>query len=260
MLLDDSGVEGFIATKTISEGDTRAAFLSRVLEQSARLLWVRPLVWWAGAAQVVVSAFVLSKQESKAKPLLNDIESGEIDATFSSIENSEGEPCQLVRSARLVGKGVGLGGNSFRVSGSEGDALRATDPRHMRRFITGVNHNASLDRWGGEHVFWFEDCETVEDLLKTVTGRAFQHRIEADDRKGRYWRFRRGAGKLYSLLETTRYCIARTQTSSTWWFSFWPKEDVLDQTMIAFGANCPGLYCVLWSSLHESWVGKYGRP
>lgn len=256
VLMNAQGVEGFIVTKTISEGDTRAAFLSQVNEQSARLIWVRSLVQWPGAAQVVVSTFVLSKFALRIRPMLDDRECEGIDATFSAVEGVSREPTKLLLSSRLVGKGVGLGGSILRIAAS--DEQQLDDPTHIRRFITGVNHNSFVDRWGGERVYWFEDCESIDDLRVLETGRHFIKQV-GEAKAGRFWRYRRGAGKLYALLNATRFCIARTQTSSTWWFSFWPKNDVLDQTMIAFGSNCAGLYCVLWSSLHESWVSKYGR-
>jgi len=84
-------------------------------------------------------------------------------------------------------------------------------------------------------------------------------RVEQAERTGAFWKYRRSAEGMFQLLGISRFCIIRAQTSSTWAFSFWPKDDVFDQTIIVFGTNCEGLWSVLNSQIHEAWAGKYGR-
>jgi hypothetical protein len=100
-LLSPNGLAGFIATKKISEGDTRSSFLSKALELSGRLLWVRPIVWWPGSAEVVVSLLVISKSRTSGRVLLEYTECDEIDATFSVTDGQPDEPFELVMSSSL---------------------------------------------------------------------------------------------------------------------------------------------------------------
>ncbi|MEI8372987.1 MAG: type IIL restriction-modification enzyme MmeI [Planctomycetota bacterium] len=258
LLLSRRGFLGMIATKTISEGDTRTAFVVPAISQGGKLCWVRKLVWWPGDAQVVVSIVVMARQESQLQVFLNEKPEIAIDATFSPVSGIMPAPKPLMCSARLVGKGVGLGSDVFRITSPEASHFREVDPIHVRRFITGTNHNSAVDAWGGEMVFYFEDVEDEQTLCSIPVAQEFLKHIGSTARISSFWRYRRGGAKTYEHLNSTRCCIIRAQTSSTWLFSFWPKDDILDQTMIAFGANCDGLWAVLTSTIHEAWVMKYG--
>ena len=98
-LLQKNGSGGFITTKTISEGDTRAAFLSLAMKSGGQLAWVRQLVWWPGDAQVVVSLLVIRKSKSLIRVILDGKEEQAIDATFSPVAELVAEPFNLIDCA-----------------------------------------------------------------------------------------------------------------------------------------------------------------
>ena len=258
-LCGKQGLIGLITTKTISEGATREAFLSTALSDGGRLIWVDPLVWWPGNAAVVVSLMVMERTRSGAQPFLRGVQEPEIDSTFSAGSSASKDPHELARSASLVAKGVGLGSDRFVLTATGAEPLRAADPTHVRRYIGGSAHNTSADGWGGAFVFWFQDIDDESSLRRLQAGRVFIGGTNPDDRSGQFWKYRRSAAGMFSLLEGSRFCIVRAQTSSTWTFSFWTKDDVFDQSMIVFGSNCEGLWSLLNSSIHEAWAGKYGR-
>lgn len=257
ILLRSCGCSGFITTNSISEGDTRSAYLKVALTMGGQLIWVKPSVWWPGKAQVVVSLFVISKQALDFRVFLNDVLEPAVDSTFTSVSEILPDPQPLFLSKSIVGKGVGLGSKYFRID-SELACRNQLKPDHnIRRFITGINHNSSPDGWGGELVFWFEDIKNENELIQVEAFDIFNNATHGL-KKNKYWLYRRGAANLYSMLNGLKYCIIRSQTSSTWMFSFWPKVDIFDQSVIAFGSNCRGLYSVINSSIHEAWVMKYG--
>ena len=111
---------------------------------------------------------------------------------------------------------------------------------------------------GGEMVF-FQDILDEDALSQFFIGRLFIERVPEQARVDTYWKYRRSAEGLYDMLDSCKFCMIRAQTSSTWTFSFWPKSDIFDQTVIVFGTNCKGLWLVLNSSIHEVWVEKYSR-
>ena len=257
-LLEPTGVLGMIVTKTISEGDTRDAFLVPSLSDGGELVWVRKIVWWPGDAQVVVSLMVVARQPSDIQKRLDGRSEESIDATFSATSQPGVTPFELAGSKRLVGKGVGLGGKAYKIAPDALPALRELDPIHVRRFVRGTVHNSAIDEWGGEGVFWFEDIESEEELRALEVGKAFIEQVE-DTTKSNYWKYRRNGEKHHRHLRSTDCCIIRAQTSSTWFFSFASTDDVFDQSIISFGANCAGLWCILTSNVHFAWVAKYGR-
>jgi hypothetical protein len=259
MLCSELGIVGLIVTKTISEGDTREAFLAPALREGGRLLWVMPLVWWPGNAAVVVSLMIIERSRSQLQPMLNGVPESEIDSTFSVASSVSGEPKELVHSSRLVAKGVGLGYSAFVLTFTEGEPLHRVDPIHVRRFISGNRHNSSADGWGGQFVFWFQDIPDIHSLIALEVGRIFVRKVETQRQAGTFWKYRRSAEGLSCLMNSSRLCIIRAQTSSTWTFSFWPKDDVFDQSVIVFGTNCAGLWALLNSQVHEAWAGKFGR-
>ena len=147
-LLHYCGLLGMIVTKTISEGDTRDAFLVPALSNGGKLVWVNQLVWWPGDAQVVVSLMVLARQRFNYKVLLDGKEENEIDSTFSATSGSLSAPKTLTMSSCIVGKGVGLGADYFILDPVEGAQLHGEDQFHIRRYISGTRHNAAPDGWG----------------------------------------------------------------------------------------------------------------
>lgn len=257
-LLNARGLLGMIVTKTISEGDTREAFLVPSLEAGGQLTWVRKIVWWPGDAQVVVSLMVIARNNSTyAITLDGKIEEG-IDSTFSATSMLGVTPFVLESSKCLVGKGVGLGSTAFRIPTEELHSLRQIDPIHARRFVRGTVHNSSIDGWGGEGVYWFEDIDSEDDLAELEIASGFLAQV-SETKSDKFWKYRRNAEKHHQHLRETSCCIIRAQTSSTWFFTFWPSDDVFDQSIISFGANCKGLWSILSSNIHFAWVAKYGR-
>lgn len=257
-LLRYSGLLGLILTKTISEGDTRNAFARIALENGGRFVWVRRLVKWPGRAQVIVSLMILSRHDSHYKKILDGNEVREIDANFASVSQILAASHKLLTSSRLVGKGVGLGGDYFVIDKDRAHDLLAEDSQHLRRYISGSRHNSEPDGWGGQKVFFFEDIPDEHSLLNLKIGQEFVRNLPRAKRVGMYWKYRRNANALYTMLANADYCIIRAQTSSTWGFSFWPKEDIFDQSIIVFGTKCKGLWLILNSSIHEAWVERYG--
>ncbi|MEO8369119.1 MAG: hypothetical protein ABI806_07970 [Candidatus Solibacter sp.] len=191
--------------------------------------------------------------------MLDDMPQSQSDATFSAVEVLRDGPRVLAASSRLVAKGVGLGSDLFVLAQAEGRVLCERDPLHIRRYIGGVEHNGAPDGWGGRFVFCFQDVVDEAELETLEAGRLFVRRVEKANQIGEYWKYRRSGDGMFALLRKSKFCIIRAQTSSTWTFSFWPKDDIFDQTIIVFGTNCEGFWCILNSSVHEAWAGKYGR-
>jgi hypothetical protein len=190
-------------------------------------------------------------------PILDGIHVQYIDATFSESSRTGNIAHELYIQKTIVGKGVGLGSDDFRINELDFATLHKTDPIQTRKYIRGTAHNTLPDGWGGEGVFWFENIEDSSELESTETGRIFLEKA-SNPNGTKFWRYRRNASAIYSHLNKTEFCIIKAQTSSTWFFSFWPRTDIFDQTIICFGSNCAGLLSVLSSSFHQAWVGKYG--
>ncbi|UGV31629.1 hypothetical protein LO767_03760 [Halopseudomonas aestusnigri] len=276
-LTSSFGAAGLIATKTISESDTRrVAFEGDSLGQFT-FKWVMPNLKWPGNASIYVSPFVIKKGGWSSFALLNNKRVGAIDSNFKSYslktvhQLSENEGCCFVGSY--------LRGEGFVVSKDKAELILSSDPKYssvLFKYLNGVEFNSipcaeaeryAINFWdyGEDEAKSFSECyEIIEASVKGERASATRknHRdrwwIYAENRPGLYHSvgmgcYFRNHPKAWKAYGFDRL-IAKAKTSNTWAFEFLPNSMIYDQALTIVASGSPSVFASLQSTCHEIWA------
>lgn len=265
-LLGLHGALGFIATNTISQGDTRATGLQPLVTTAGFEVFdaTRSIVW-PGDAAVSVSVVMLAKGRARAA-LAERYLDGTASLTISSqltprSERVDPMPLEANEGSSYVGSYVhGVG---FTLSPSERAALIDLNPANGERifpYLGGQEVNTSPAHRHDRYVISFgrmtlEEASRWPDLLSVVRERVKpeRDRNKRAARREYWWRFGETATALYEALTKLDRCLVTGISSTYRTFAFLPCKTILDQTLIAFPFDNIYPFAVLQSRVHEHW-------
>lgn len=272
-LLRQRGAFGLIATKTISEGNTRAAGLRWLRKNGCSLYEARRDYKWPGVAAVVVSlVHGVKGPYSGAKQI--DGQRVEFISAFLFHRGSDDDPLPLPENGDRCFVGSYILGKGFTFDDAEPDA----NPLElMHRLISNDEENASAIFpyiGGGElledprqqhrrFVINFGSLSEVDartrwpELMNIVESRVKAFRLDGnrEARRRNWWQFAERAVGLYRRCAPDTPVLARSLTSvhfST--FCMLPPRMVYDQTVLVWPDGREHDLAILSSRVHESWV------
>jgi len=190
----ESGCIGFIATNTISQGDTRKGGLGWICRHGGNVFSARRRVRWPGAAAVVVSVVHVCKGRPRVACVLDDKEVPQLSAYLFPRGDSE-EPGPLVVNRGKSFDGVKIYGQGFLFADDDEDAtplvtmhnILRSDPRNKERvfpYIGGEEVNTSPTHSPSRYVINFgtmtlEEARAWPDLLAIVETKVKPERMRA---------------------------------------------------------------------------------
>jgi hypothetical protein len=277
VLLGRHGTMGFLATKTISEGTTRASSLAHLVRRAGFMIYAANTHFaWPGAASVVVSVVHLAKG-NLVRHLPNKTLDGrtvQIISSWLRAGSEREDPIVLHANENLFSKGVDLGGNGFVILPEEranAIARNSKSAERIRAYVGGedlLNSATDLTRAPSRYVIDFSGLSLAEasyynELLSIVDDRVRQIRKEArstpiaDRLKKLWWLYWAPRTEFFESCEKLRNLILAPQTPICSIFTLCPKDAVFSQTLyvIALETHC-GL-AVLQSRVHGSWAGSF---
>ena len=227
-LISISGVAGFLATNSISQGDTRKASLEFIIQNSGQIIKANKSLKWPGEAAVYVSVVHYTKASGFPQLELDGETVLAIDSTLSPVETLS-QPKILAQLEGIAFKGTGLGGSWFVLTEQEatsfphsyheqglikpyiiGRELASFAPIVPQRFCIDLG-NSTID-----------EAKEYKDLLDCLVHRIHKQSSSAEEvlKSGKWWRHRRSAGRLYERIAELglHSVIAKIQTTSTWAF------------------------------------------
>jgi hypothetical protein len=265
-------VFGLIATKTISQGDTRASGLSAILTLGGVIFRAIRRLKWPGEAAVTV-AVVHIKKGFIANPQLDDrivrrisayLVEGDLDGSLEALSANKGNAF----------KGSELGGDAFLCDDSAarlGNAhsmeeirnaidLNPSSSKRVIPYLGGEDLNTSPTQTPRRSVIWLGDLSLTEaeskypELTDLVRKRTPTRKLTAS-----WWRWRRETPELYRRLRSMKRVIVRSLTSAHFpTFSVVESGMVFEQTLIVFLYEAHSVFSTLCSTVHEIWVGFLG--
>ncbi|MCR4440434.1 MAG: hypothetical protein QHJ34_14855 [bacterium] len=161
----------------------------------------------------------------------------------------------------------------FVLQPEEAERLLAHNPRHadcLFPYLNGEDLNShpqqQPSRWVINFFDWdLERARQYPDLLRSVEERVKPEREKLRDsiptqarRKKFWWEYGSAATQLYQAIAPLQRVLVRSLTGDKHGMIFLPKGLVYDQTIIVFGFGDDYHFGLLQSSLHETWVWKYG--
>ncbi len=263
---------GLIATKTISQGDTRATGLSAIVALGGVIFRAIRRLKWPGEAAVTV-AVIHIKKGLLANPQLDNrtvrrisayLVEGDLDGSLEPLNANKGNAF----------KGSELGGDAFLCDDSASQLGNAHSMQEVRQaidlnpasskriipYLGGEDLNTSPTQTPRRSVIWLGDLSLTEaeskypELTDLVRKRTSTKKLAAP-----WWRWRRETPELYRRLRSMKRVIVRSLTSAHFpTFSVVEPDMVFEQTLIVFLYEGHSVFSTLCSTAHEIWVGFLG--
>lgn len=273
-LLCPFGKLGFIATKTIGEGDTRSTGLRWICSEGKGTIYraLRRLVW-PGQAAVIVSVVWISRSFVPSPFFLDRREVQKITAFLFDSGSSE-NPDTLSENAKLafIGSYVLGMGFTFDDTDKSGVAsplsvmadLISSDSRNsdvIFPYIGGEEINTDPQQLHHRYIINFSDMSEEEAsrwpaLLKIVETKVKGTR--GSHSTAPWWQFERIRGDLYRKIAPLQHVLVMSRVTQCAAVVFLPKRTVFSEQVVVFAFDSQSAFAVLQARLHEEWCRFLG--
>jgi hypothetical protein len=274
LLLACPGSLGFIATNTISQGDTRNGSLSYILSQGGCLYAATRRFKWPGLAAVIVSPIHIAKGLTVI-PASLDGKSVERISAYLVPGTSDGAPARL--STAYFSKGSQIYGQGFVFDDTDEAAnplslmneICKAEPQSVGRifpFFGGEDLNSQATPSAYKYVIYLSDIEEESELASyprldtVVRGKVKPERDKLGDNpnniplKKKWWAYQAHRPELYSRVRHRPRVLAHAEVSANLAFQFLPSDWIYNKTLIVFDLDSFRGYAVLQSRVHEIWA------
>lgn len=271
------GVVSVIATKSIRQGETRAAILAPIRAEGGVIYHASRRVIWPGAAAVIVATLAISKGNPGIKILLDQKEVTCISSFFLPNENDSTPPALVQNEAKsfrgvvVLGDGFVLDDdNSSCIPLSFKDVIKKEEPQSVGLIMPYV---------GGEQVngqpvykpqrYIINAGEMDEADFKTnhpLCYAMLEEKVKGErqlcnrERQRNYWwQFAETRpGMLRAILNNKRVLVANCAAAKYLSFSFLPPGLVYSQSLYVFADPTYAHFAVVQSRVHEVWARMFG--
>ena len=257
---------GFLATNTVSQGDTRQTGLDYLVKRGWTITRATKSAPWPGAAAVEIAKVWM--QDSWHGPATLDGHAvASISPMLEAPSRVSGQPDRLEGLADYCRQGWKLDGLGFLMTPEQAQALIARDPRNgdvLGPYLNGDDvtkdpkHRPSrwainFRDWSLEEAARYPDClAIVEELVRPERER----NNRAHHRKY-WWQFAETRPGLVKVLAGLERVLVVAQTSKFVTPAFVPAQQILSTMLIVFAYDDDFHFGVLSSAMHFWWVEKY---
>ena len=277
LLVTDGGTFGFLATKTIREGDTRHSGLRWICGNGGTIYSATRRIVWVGAAVIVSAVHVIKGAFIGARKL--DGRDVPVITAYLFHKGGNDNPDTLSANAGQSFQGsIVLGmGFTFDDTDKKGVAtplavmhdLIRKDSRNKERifpYIGGDELNKSPTQDHHRFVIDFggmTECEARggwPDLMAIVEQRVKPERMKTNGSyKEKWWQFgRRSMAGSDATSGMKRFLVTGCGATPHLVFAFMPSGRVLANTLDLFPFPTYSAFCVLQSRPHEVWARFFG--
>lgn len=271
-----------IATKTISQGDTRKGSLSPILFQKGEIIFAKRNLAWPGQAAVYISLVSVYKGNWSGKCILDNAEVNQITDSLDSTTGAY--PFELLQNKNKSFLGSKPYGDGFIVSSTEANQLIKLNRRNSEvifKYLNGQELNNCFNQEPGRLIINFFQNDlvycrsTYPESLSLVETRVKPERemiriakeeqgqyINSTDKKRieKWWQYGDPTVRLYQEIEGLPRVLVVALTSKTVAFSFVPNKLVYSNAIVVIADPTIQMFSILQSSIHNIWVVRYTTP
>lgn len=272
-ILKNSGTIGFIATNTISQGDTRKAGLGFIIKNGGIIYRALKRCPWPGDASVVVSVVHVCREQGsiKSERFLDGKEVPVISPFLLPADISE-DPARLASNTSTCFKGVSIVGDGFIVEEDEaGDLISDNEDNAeiLRPYLGGKDINGHPrskytrfvisfgSRSLAEARQWPALIKIVEERVKPERDKRANNAIAIRQQKY-WWKFRSDTPVLRSRLSDKDFCITISEVCPHLSFSIQDVNQIFANTLLVFSIDEMHKFSVMQSRVHEIWARLMG--
>jgi hypothetical protein len=275
-VLRSKGMGGFVATSSISEGDTRLVCLEHLIQRNMSIIKAESKSVWPGRASVTFSpVWIYNGSWDGLHQIDGKVVRG-INSLLFEPDEFDFHPHRLATNIELSYQGSIPLGKGFVLTPDEAQQLIQKNPRNsdvIYPYLVGKElnidprHEASqwiinfhdwpLDRQTAHRGYQGPVASDYQDCLEILRKRVYLERKE----KGRdqaWWQFWRLRSELYSKLSNLKWALA-IATQATKYVAFGKVEGrkVFSNAIAIIASDDFALAALLSSSIHEVWARKY---
>lgn len=270
-ILRPGGVCGFIATNTISEGDSRKTGLDVLLANGARIFAAETFPWTGSAAVYVSMIHLLFPKGSVSPPLTPTLQGNPVSRIFSSLKRLPPELTarSFAENENLCYQGCVLAAKGFILTPDEAERLWETDEKYREvvlPYFTGddvfsaPNPMAMRPRrfvisFGDRSL---EEAEEFPMALEIARERVWPIRNLARRKAHRdyWWQFGDKRPTLTRIVQKQNLKKFIIQTRHSKFLSpvCVPTNAVYSESTIIFPTESVELLAILNSAVHEIWA------
>ncbi len=272
-IVRSNGTLGLVATKTISEGDTREGGLAVLRREGATIYSARKRLRWPGGASVFVSTICLAKG-TVPPPFFLDGKPVDHISAFLLTRGSDDAPRVINRQDKAFSKGSQIYGQGFLFDDDDPKAssiklmheVLLKDPACGRRilpYLGGEEINSDPHQESHRWAIYLSDVATEEDLScspllsNIVRAKVKPERDALPDNpsnrplKKKWWAYQAHRPELYAALKTMRRVLVGSQVTAHIAFAFQPTDRIFSQKLNVFLYSDYASFAVLQSRIHE---------
>jgi hypothetical protein len=259
------GYFSYLATKTISEGDTRESGLDLLTDEGAAIFRAYTSLPWPGSASVLISLIFIAKHGWHCKAALNDASVPAISNSLTGTEStSEESAYHLASRQSQVFQGCAVAGDGFLLTESEAEKLLAASPANsdvVRQYITGSTFCNNPDyRPTGWIIHFFDRSEDqakkFKECFAIVEGKVKPYRmgVRRDAHRRYWWQFGDKRPAMFKAVAGLTRVLANARVAKFIAFDFLPTDLVYLNTLHIFPFDDSGHLALLQSTFHEAWA------
>lgn len=270
-LLRRGGTFGFIATKTISEADTRLASLEVLSRDGGTIYRAVSSQPWPGDAGVHVAIVWVSTAWTSDRRTLDNREVTRLTTSLSTTARDEVERLPLAANAGRSLLGSLTGGIGFVIDASEAADLIGSDRAYLevvRPFMSGEDIaqrvNCESNRWAID----FRDrslhecTERFPLALDLVESRVKPQRDAMPESKRRlkefWWQYEHKARSLYEYADSVDRLLVCPRVSKYTPFALVNANQIFNTKVVGFLYDSTAMMALLGSQVHFLWSRDVG--
>lgn len=259
----ESGTWGFLATNTISEGDTRETGLQNLIKNGCQIYRANKNAKWPGQAAITITIVHMIKSNTKINLVLDGKIVSDISPSLKEYSVSELAKT-LDKNKPLCYQGSVLAGKGFILTMEEAEEIASSDPRNkdvLSVVYTGSEIFNQSDLMPRRMVVNFRDWPIDKAKSYSLPFQIVESRVkpsrETVRRKAhreRWWQYGDKRPALYAALAPLKQAMVQTIHTKYLCPQFVPTGAVFTHSVVVYPTESYFVYGVLISCFHELWA------
>lgn len=270
VLLGSNGQLGYVATNTLTEGDTLHVGLEQLGKRGWAIRRARSSHSWPSkSASISVVELWLSRQSMRSRPVLDDEVVPKLGLDLQPYLNESGRPISLVENVDLAFNGTKVLGSGFILDLELAESFLQRNTRNaevLAQFVSGADLNrrpdSSASRWIVDFHNWSLDrAFEYRDILEHVRVHVKPGRDKLPDSNSKvrdsWWLHERRALGLSVASEHLEYLLALCIVGNVLLPVRVPTGPVFSHACCLFAWDDFASLAMLSSSAHQIWAIRY---
>ena len=259
----------FLATNTVSQGDTREVGLQQLLAHGWTITRAVKTAPWPGVAGVEVAKVWMQRKAWAGELRVDDVVVHEVTSYLERARRTGKDPMRLATNRGQAFLGDQLNSLGFLISKEEADQLLADSSRNAEVVLPYLDGNdlnfdpeqrakrsvISFFDWPLQRAQMYPACLAVlEERVRPEVLRKLASYRGWDKRWWQFWMYKAG---LHDALANMDRTLAVTRVSNTLQVAFVGTRQIMNDKVVVFAYDDHCSFAILMSSLHQLWAIAY---